>query len=526
MAAHEVGAAAVEPELFAGVAGAGLLEQVDGVGLGGLRGRRDVDRDVEARLVEARQLAAEPRDLAVGEDSRQAILGLDLLVEDRPHLAVVPDVRLAVAGVDVGEEATERSAVEQPVGAVQPVVVLGEQEERSVVRRLDDHARAVVERQPVDAVGRHHRRQLADVDDRPRIAVVAPGRRHHCAMPGVGRVHTPSLPYALRSLPDDGDALGDGVGIGGGRDPGPPGGHERRRHTHVGRLRQRGGADRGRPQRRRPRAAGQGRAVPLQRQRVPRGAVRRRSRCAASRSTSTTATSTRSCGTCSTTPTPRRSFFHASLADRVGACRRSAAEAEAAGRGRRHRCTAICSAVAPSNTRRSSPPTTRRTRITRDENDLYMLYTGGTTGMPKGVMYPIGDITRFFTPARVRRRRPARHRAVADEIAPAVADARSRRPHVGERHRRAADARHRAVARRADASPRRRSRRHADQPQPRCRRVAARRSSAIAARTTRSSATRSRSRSSAPSTPPSSAASRTTCRRCGMIVSSGVMWTD
>ncbi len=36
-------------------------------------------------------------------------------------------------------------------------------------------------------------------------------------------------------------------------------------------------------------------------------------------------------------------------------------------------------------------------RITRAESDIYMLYTGGTTGMPKGVMYAMGDITRAFT---------------------------------------------------------------------------------------------------------------------------------
>jgi len=35
-------------------------------------------------------------------------------------------------------------------------------------------------------------------------------------------------------------------------------------------------------------------------------------------------------------------------------------------------------------------------RITRSEDDVYMLYTGGTTGMPKGVMYDMGGLTRAF----------------------------------------------------------------------------------------------------------------------------------
>ena len=35
-------------------------------------------------------------------------------------------------------------------------------------------------------------------------------------------------------------------------------------------------------------------------------------------------------------------------------------------------------------------------RITRSEDDIYMLYTGGTTGMPKGVMYNLGSITQNF----------------------------------------------------------------------------------------------------------------------------------
>ena len=35
-------------------------------------------------------------------------------------------------------------------------------------------------------------------------------------------------------------------------------------------------------------------------------------------------------------------------------------------------------------------------RISRSEDDVYMLYTGGTTGMPKGVMYAIGGLTSGF----------------------------------------------------------------------------------------------------------------------------------
>ncbi len=35
-------------------------------------------------------------------------------------------------------------------------------------------------------------------------------------------------------------------------------------------------------------------------------------------------------------------------------------------------------------------------RIARSEDDVYMLYTGGTTGMPKGVMYNMGGMTQSF----------------------------------------------------------------------------------------------------------------------------------
>ena len=35
-------------------------------------------------------------------------------------------------------------------------------------------------------------------------------------------------------------------------------------------------------------------------------------------------------------------------------------------------------------------------RIERDPNTIYMLYTGGTTGMPKGVMYKQGEFLIFL----------------------------------------------------------------------------------------------------------------------------------
>jgi acyl-CoA synthetase (AMP-forming)/AMP-acid ligase II len=35
-------------------------------------------------------------------------------------------------------------------------------------------------------------------------------------------------------------------------------------------------------------------------------------------------------------------------------------------------------------------------RIRRSEDDVYMIYTGGTTGMPKGVMYDMGALVQFF----------------------------------------------------------------------------------------------------------------------------------
>ena len=145
----------------------------------------------------------------------------------------------------------------------------------------------------------------------------------------------------------------------------------------------------------RARARLEDRAVPLQRQRVPRGAVRRASRCAACRSTSTTATSTRSSGTCSTTPTPKRS----------SSTRRSAT----GWRGVIDRLPKLKllievddGAAGPGASRASRlrggdrRARSRWTRIARDGDDIYMLYTGGTTGMPKGVMYGMGGHAPLF----------------------------------------------------------------------------------------------------------------------------------
>jgi fatty-acyl-CoA synthase len=112
-------------------------------------------------------------------------------------------------------------------------------------------------------------------------------------------------------------------------------------------------------------------------------------------------------------------FFHASLADRVGRVvdrlpkLKLLVEVDDTGAGE----LLGGRAVAYEELIKANEPAAR---IARDESDLYMLYTGGTTGMPKGVMYPMGDFTGFF----VRLGFPAVGLPVpgtADEIAPLVA---------------------------------------------------------------------------------------------------------
>ena len=53
-------------------------------------------------------------------------------------------------------------------------------------------------------------------------------------------------------------------------------------------------------------------------------------------------------------------------------------------------------------------------RIQRDPADVYMLYTGGTTGLPKGVMYPGGEFSYFFMAAAALARQLEPPQCVAD----------------------------------------------------------------------------------------------------------------
>jgi len=86
-------------------------------------------------------------------------------------------------------------------------------------------------------------------------------------------------------------------------------------------------------------------------------------------------------------------FFHSSLGDRVARVVDRLPKlkllVEVSDDGEHHVVTAI-----PYNTLLADYDP--MPRITRDEDDIYMLYTGGTTGMPKGVMYQMGSLVEGF----------------------------------------------------------------------------------------------------------------------------------
>ena len=109
------------------------------------------------------------------------------------------------------------------------------------------------------------------------------------------------------------------------------------------------------------------------------------------RSTSTTATWPRSSATCSTTPAPRAIVFHSAFADRLAevlpdlpALTVLLQVDDGSGADLLPGAEWYEDALAA-----ASPD---RPDVERSPDDLYILYTGGTTGMPKGVLWRQADI--------------------------------------------------------------------------------------------------------------------------------------
>ena len=136
--------------------------------------------------------------------------------------------------------------------------------------------------------------------------------------------------------------------------------------------------------------------------------VRAPSRPAWSRSTPTTATSTTSSSTCGTTPTPSPSSSTARFTERIERVRGP----------RCPRCgTGSGSTTAPgpcpdwADALRGPRPRPRPSGSSapwgRSGDDLLMLYTGGTTGMPKGVMWRQDDLIRAVVAPSAARRCPS-----------------------------------------------------------------------------------------------------------------------
>ena len=120
-----------------------------------------------------------------------------------------------------------------------------------------------------------------------------------------------------------------------------------------------------------------------------------RTRRASRRSTSTTATSTTSSSTCSTTPMRARSST--TRASRPTSQRIRAELPQP--RGAASRCAddsghALLPGAVDYETALAQSSAERARRCTWSPDDLYILYTGGTTGMPKGVLWRQEDI--FF----------------------------------------------------------------------------------------------------------------------------------
>ena len=93
--------------------------------------------------------------------------------------------------------------------------------------------------------------------------------------------------------------------------------------------------------------------------------------------------------------------FHSSLAERVERVKERATRVRLwievdnsdAGAEANHGSASVPGALAYETVVADHDPAPR---ITRDPSDIYMLYTGGTTGMPKGVMYEMGGMVQGF----------------------------------------------------------------------------------------------------------------------------------
>ena len=300
----------------------------------------------------------------------------------------------------------------------------------------------------------------------------------------------------------------------------PRGRRVRRPPDHVRGVRRPGGPAGDRTRRARCRPGRHRRALPLQRPRVPRAACTPRSSSVPSRSTSTTGTWTTSCVYLLADSAAKVLVFHGSLGERVGAVRERAPGLSA--------CVQVDDG-APARGRARWPTRTLiaghepAPRVARSGDDRFILYTGGTTGMPKGVVWAHDDLfTTLGYPAYATLGLPIPSEP-AEVGAGGGPDPRARRV-ARHAQRAAAHARHVAVPVDVDV-PAGRHGRAAREPPLRRRRDAPARRSASASPSSSSSATPSPGRWRRPSSGPTPRAGPYDLSSLQADLSSGMMWS-
>ncbi len=82
--------------------------------------------------MELGHLCGQVGDLRAGEHSRQRVKSGHVVVEHRPDVLVVPSEDATVAAPDLGEHAVEPRRAEQACAAIELLVVLDEEEVRTV----------------------------------------------------------------------------------------------------------------------------------------------------------------------------------------------------------------------------------------------------------------------------------------------------------------------------------------------------------------------------------------------------------